>query len=929
MEVNDNHQDSSSIEPVNLQNKYFICPNCISRVPLIKTISNENEILNIEVKCDCGDFKEPLIDYMKKMTSITISDLSQCISLSHGDKKADLYCYDCDRTLCTNCFTIHLDFFEEHFSFLYKPKINNKCVRHPEEEYSSFCCDCQQILCDKCNDEHRTHKCYNIEYYQSILKEKYINEYRQAEEQCNKYIEFIDKAHNEIINGDFESKEELKRKIINEYEICKERLSYQRHLIIYLFSNLYTNQSLITTLHNILVLQEILPLYYDLKDKTNYEEYLLFLQKASILDIGGKINYKELIKKCNHMGNNDERRKSYDIYRLFNKTGIYYGQAINYSREGKGIQYCDNKTITGEWRNDDIQEGTILKAHYIYLGKIQNEEENGEGESTDDNIGHYKGGFKDSLKNGNGTMKYNNETEYTGEWLNNQRSGKGTIFYRNSFYHSYVGEWREDQKNGKGTLVFENFDVYNGEFQNDMFNGQGEMIISSGGKYNGEWKNNKKNGIGTEEWVDGDKYEGHYENNIFSGHGKFTYADGHSYEGEWKDGVFNGKGTFTWTNGQQYIGDFINGQYNGQGTEKYADGSFYTGEWKDDHYNGKGTLTTKKGNIYEGDFKDGAFTGKGKLIYENGDVLEGSFLDGIPNGEGFMTYANGDTFKGTWNNGKREGIGLYTFKSSATYEGNWKDDYAEGSGVFKSHYYYNNQIKKVPLNTIFPTVYDGIGIFISTNGAIYDGNWTKGKRNGEGTMKWLSGEEYKGEWKDEKRNGYGEDKWEDGEIYIGQFSDNLFNGKGTYFYDNGQKYDGDWKNGMYNGKGTLTWLNGQKYEGDFVNNEYHGNGSLVYATGKTYVGYFINSKYSGKGTFTISKMNARTKKEEIIEQYEGEWKEGKKCGQGKMQYPNGDLYEGEWKNNKRNGKGSITYNSTGKKENGEWKDDEFQPCIIF
>ena len=178
MEVNDNHQEehSSSIEPVILQNKYFICPNCISRVPLIQSISNENEILNIEGKCECGDFKEPLIDYIKKMTNITISDSSQCKSLSHGDKKADMYCYDCDRTLCTNCFTIHLDFFDDHFSFLYKPKINNKCVRHPEEEYISFCSDCQSILCQQCNDEHRAHKCYNIEYYQTLLKEQDIND---------------------------------------------------------------------------------------------------------------------------------------------------------------------------------------------------------------------------------------------------------------------------------------------------------------------------------------------------------------------------------------------------------------------------------------------------------------------------------------------------------------------------------------------------------------------------------------------------------------------------------------------------------------------------------------------------------------------------------------------------------------------------------
>ena len=136
---------------------------------------------------------------------------------------------------------------------------------------------------------------------------------------------------------------------------------------------------------------------------------------------------------------------------------------------------------------------------------------------------------------------------------------------------------------------------------------------------------------------------------------------------------------------------------------------------------------------------------------------------------------------------------------------------------------------------------------------------------------------------------------------------------------------------MYNGKGSLTWLNGQMYVGDFVNNEYHGNGTLVYATGKSYMGGFINSKFHGKGTYLYTKIiNAKeTNKVEIIEKYEGEWKEGMKCGQGKMIYPNGDVYEGEWKNDKRNGKGSITYSSTGKKENGEWKDDEFQPCIIF
>lgn len=37
--------------------------------------------------------------------------------------------------------------------------------------------------------------------------------------------------------------------------------------------------------------------------------------------------------------------------------------------------------------------------------------------------------------------------------------------------------------------------------------------------------------------------------------------------------------------------------------------------------------------------------------------------------------------------------------------------------------------------------------------------------------------------------------------------------------------------------------------------------------------------------------------------YEGEWKDGYACGQGKFIYTDGDVYEGSWINNKANGYG--------------------------
>jgi tetratricopeptide (TPR) repeat protein len=53
--------------------------------------------------------------------------------------------------------------------------------------------------------------------------------------------------------------------------------------------------------------------------------------------------------------------------------------------------------------------------------------------------------------------------------------------------------------------------------------------------------------------------------------------------------------------------------------------------------------------------------------------------------------------------------------------------------------------------------------------------------------------------------------------------------------------------------------------------------------------------------------------------YEGNWKDGKENGKGKMMYSDGRKYDGEWKDGKQNGKGIMLY-SDGRKYDGEWKD---------
>jgi hypothetical protein len=56
--------------------------------------------------------------------------------------------------------------------------------------------------------------------------------------------------------------------------------------------------------------------------------------------------------------------------------------------------------------------------------------------------------------------------------------------------------------------------------------------------------------------------------------------------------------------------------------------------------------------------------------------------------------------------------------------------------------------------------------------------------------------------------------------------------------------------------------------------------------------------------------------------YEGEWKDGKRHGQGIWIRPDGMRYEGSWKDDKPNGQGTLT-SPKGEKRIGEWKDGKF------
>ncbi|MHB8909551.1 MAG: MORN repeat-containing protein [Syntrophales bacterium] len=123
----------------------------------------------------------------------------------------------------------------------------------------------------------------------------------------------------------------------------------------------------------------------------------------------------------------------------------------------------------------------------------------------------------------------------------------------------------------------------------------------------------------------------------------------------------------------------------------------------------------------------------------------------------------------------------------------------------------------------------------------------------------------------------------------------------------------------------------------------NGKGTMIYPekSGMKYVGQFKNGKKEGKGTVTFSDAT----KSKGQKQYEGGWKEDMPSGKGTLTFFDGRKFVGEWKVETIVTQDSVEYQGemkpasfrryvlsaqgtmfypNGKKEVGEFKDDEFR-----
>lgn len=121
-----------------------------------------------------------------------------------------------------------------------------------------------------------------------------------------------------------------------------------------------------------------------------------------------------------------------------------------------------------------------------------------------------------------------------------------------------------------------------------------------------------------------------------------------------------------------------------------------------------------------------------------------------------------------------------------------------------------------------------------------------------------------------------------GELYEGRWKFNKRHGKGRHIYLDYSIYDGDWANDKRNGIGKMTLMDNSFIHGEFRHDKMVRGTKYIDCNRNVYEpissgsnsGKFLNGRLYGQGKITFINGDS----------YEGMFKDGKRCGQGRMQY---------------------------------------------
>jgi hypothetical protein len=189
-----------------------------------------------------------------------------------------------------------------------------------------------------------------------------------------------------------------------------------------------------------------------------------------------------------------------------------------------------------------------------------------------------------------------------------------------------------------------------------------------------------------------------------------------------------------------------------------------------------------------------------------------------------------------------------------------------------------------------------------------------------------------------------------GEFIISNDGGKLPHGIGVYKNSNGEvEYEGQWERGLcrYGNFDFKMDFRRGIYIGEFIISENgekipHGIGKFIDIFNDTFEGKWRNGKQCGyvenvysvmryQGECKNNKKNGWGKLSYTYAPffYEGNWKNDKKHGYGESLHKSSCGYRGEWKNDKKHGYGILSFMDSGMEIVGSWKEDKLDGYCIF
>ena len=296
---------------------------------------------------------------------------------------------------------------------------------------------------------------------------------------------------------------------------------------------------------------------------------------------------------------------------------------------------------------------------------------------------------------------------YEGPFCGGMRHGEGAIV-TNPYLSAYSTK-------ESSLPIITSQSRYYGSYLNDRPH-HGTLVISSQGlgfSYHGPFLNSRPHGDnGTLVKPSGYKYVGGFKNGLFHGHGIETEEShiGGVYEGEFVYGVRQGYGVYSmkkkekiFTNvddnipmQEEYIykGQWYANQKQGEGEEILYGAEFYKGQFHMNERHGYGSLTftnlslNKESdthedvNVSESKHEDSGLSLAETIVKAEGQWRAGKPLNGIH--DWTIIYGNGDIYTGFATDFLPKGYGVKRFVSKDVYTGQWSNGKRCGEGIFIS-----------------------------------------------------------------------------------------------------------------------------------------------------------------------------------------------------------------------------------------------------